>query len=58
MAGVRQGLRTKRNEAVFGNIKGLIVAKVEGVCGALGVKMTPKGWARDRLLGTFKYHGV
>lgn len=45
MARARQSLRTKRNEAVFGNIKGLTVAKVEGVCGAWGVKMTPEGWA-------------
>lgn len=45
MSGARQRLRTKRNEAVFGNIKGLTVVKVGGVCGALGIKMTPEGWA-------------
>lgn len=41
----QQRLRTKRNEAVLGNIKGPPMAKVEDVCGALGVKTTPGGWA-------------
>lgn len=33
------------NEAVFGNMKGFDVAKVERACGAWGVKMTPERWA-------------
>lgn len=53
----QQRLRTKRNEAVLGNIKGPPMAKVEDVCGALGVKNDTRRMGRDRLLGTFKYHG-
>lgn len=31
------------DEAVFGNRKVFVVAKVEGACGARGVKTTPGG---------------